>query len=172
MHAGTRLHATLLIALTVSPLPVSADALAWVSAQIAKRHDVTQMSVADAKAALQAAPEGWLVLDVREPDEYAVSHLPGAVRVEPGLTAEAFMAQYSDQLDGKDLLLYCSVGQRSSSLADRIAPVMGGNDGRRIVNLEGGIFRWHGEHGPLVNDQGPADVVHPYNRAWGLLRQR
>lgn len=172
MHAASRHGAALLLTLAVLPLPVSADALAWVSAQIAKRHDVTQMSVADAKAALRVAPEAWLVLDVRELDEFAVSHLPGAVRVEPGLTAEAFMAQYSHQLEGKDLLLYCSVGQRSSTLADRIASVVDGDDGRRIVNLEGGVFRWHGARGPLVNDQGPVDVVHPYNRAWGLLRQR
>ena len=140
------MRTALLIGLAVSPFAAQADALAWVEARIAKRHAVAQLSVADAQAALRAVPGDWLVLDVRESEEFAVD------------------------IAGKHVLLYCSVGQRSSSLADRVTDVVESAGGQGVANLQGGIFRWQGEGGPLVNADGPTDAVHPYNRFWGLLR--
>ena len=164
------MRTALLIGLAVSPFAAQADALAWVEARIAKRHAVAQLSVADAQAALRAVPGDWLVLDVRESEECAVSRLPGAVRVAPQLSAKEFAARFADDIAGKHVLLYCSVGQRSSSLADRVTDVVESAGGQGVANLQGGIFRWQGEGGPLVNADGPTDAVHPYNRFWGLLR--
>lgn len=151
-------------------MTAQADALAWVEARVAKRHAVTQLTVAKARTALREAPEEWLVLDVRQSEEFAVSHLPGAVRVDPDISIEQFKSRFADRLSERRVLLYCSVGQRSSALADRITAVVESADGLGVANLQGGIFRWQGEGGPLVNADGPTDTVHPYNWFWGQLR--
>ena len=159
-----------LLVMLAAPLSAHADMLAWVETKVAKRYAVRQLPVAEARAALHAQPENWLVLDVREAEEFSVSHLPGAVHVAPDTTAEEFADQFSDDMTGRRVLLYCSVGQRSSKLADRIAATVEAAGGQGVANLRGGIFRWHGEHGPLVNADGPTDEVHPYNWFWGWLR--
>ena len=63
-----------------------------------------------------------VVFDVRLPEEYAVSHLNGAINVDPGLTASTFLTRYADNLKGKTAVFYCSVGVRSSKLAQRVTP--------------------------------------------------
>ena len=113
-----------------------------------------------------------VVFDVRLPEEYAVSHLNGAINVDPGLTASTFLTRYADNLKGKTAVFYCSVGVRSSKLAQRVTPglkVAGVTD---IVNLTGGIFYWHGESRPLVDAKGPTDLVHGYDASWGKLVKR
>jgi rhodanese-related sulfurtransferase len=155
-----------------TPAAASADSLGRLEWLIDKRFDVPQMTVAEAQAALRESPQNWLVLDVREAGEYAVSRLPSAVRVPPDADADAFMRAVGDSVNGMQLLFYCSVGQRSSKLADRVQEDVTAAGGLGVANLRGGIFRWHSEHGPLVNAEGPVDRIHPYNAIWGRLMPR
>ena len=102
------------------------------------------------------------LLDVREPDEFAVSHLPGAQRIDPdarGPVLEDLAAT------NQPLVLYCSVGYRSSALARRLLKA-GRTD---VFNLEGSIFQWANEGRPLVGGNGAATQIHPYGRRWRLL---
>jgi rhodanese-related sulfurtransferase len=56
------------------------------------------------------------LLDVRTPAEYAVSHLPGAQRIDP----DARITQTLDQFPpDRPIVTYCSVGYRSAELAQR-----------------------------------------------------
>lgn len=105
------------------------------------------------------------LIDVREPAEYAVSHLPGAIRVAPDATAE----QVTSRVDpARPIVVYCSVGYRSSILAKRL--VAAGT--KQTMNLEGSIFKWANEDRPLVRDGGPTRSVHPYNGTFGrMLRE-
>ncbi len=105
------------------------------------------------------------LLDVREPDEYAVSHLAGAIQVSPDATAK----QLAGKIDfSRPVVLYCSVGYRSSVLARRLA-VAGVKE---TMNLEGSIFKWANEGRPMVSDSGATDKAHPYNRKFGrMLRE-
>jgi len=114
---------------------------------------------------LNALPEDTLIFDVREPDEFAVSHIQGAVQVSPDISPDAFMARFGDAIEGKTAVFYCSVGRRSSRLIDRLDSVFKEED-TTAYNLEGSIFRWHNEYAPLVNDTGETDKVHPYNWIW------
>ena len=113
-----------------------------------------------------------VVFDVRLPEEYAVSHLDGAINVDPGLTAAAFLTQHAEKLKGKTAVFYCSVGVRSSKLAQRVTPGLKAAGATGIVNLSGGIFYWHGESRPLVDAKGPTDLVHGYDASWGKLVKR
>ncbi len=128
-------------------------------------------------AALQKALTGpdknnYLVLDVREKDEYAVSHIPGARRVDPGIWHGPFMNRFGKLAKGKTVIFYCSVGERSSKLAKYVQDALKKNGTSKIYNLRGGIFAWHNEKRPLVSGKGPTDLVHPYDSYWGQLLKR
>jgi rhodanese-related sulfurtransferase len=117
--------------------------------------------------------EGNVVLfDVRTPAEYQVSHLPGAVHVEPDMRSAAFLDRYADAANGKTVVFYCAVGVRSSRLAERVAEGLKARGAAAVDALAGGIFAWHGEGRALVDAMGPTDFVHPYDSSWGRLLAR
>lgn len=99
---------------------------------------------------------------MREPDEFAVSHLSGAIQVSPDATSD----QLINKIDfSKPIVVYCSIGYRSSALARRLAAA-----GAKVVkNLEGSIFKWGNEGRPMVSNSGATDKVHPYNRKFGRM---
>ncbi len=103
------------------------------------------------------------LLDAREPAEFEVSHLPGAIRVAPDATAKAILAMIEP---GRPVVVYCSVGYRSSRLAARL--MEGGRS--EVFNLEGSIFAWANEGRPLVTrDAKSAKWVHPFDAIYGKL---
>ena len=82
------------------------------------------------------------IIDVREPYEWAIGHIPGA-RLVP-------LAQISDEIQRLDkrreTILYCKVGARSRVAAQQLA-----NAGVADVrNLAGGILRWIDEVDPTM----------------------
>jgi len=121
-------------------------------------------------AALTARAPDALLFDVREADEFAVSHLAGARRLDPDMDAEDFIAEFGALIAGRDVVFYCSVGVRSARMAARLANALA--PAQSVWNLEGGIFAWHNAARPLRNAGGPTDFVHPYNRSWGRLVDR
>lgn len=112
-----------------------------------------------------------VLFDVRSPEEYGVSHLPGAVLVDPAMTRGAFLSTYGDKVKGKTPVFYCAVGVRSSKLTERIgaeALAVAGAVGQPVT-MAGGIFQWNWESRPLVDASGPTDQVHGYDAKWGRL---
>ena len=101
-----------------------------------------------------------ILLDARQPEEYAVSHLPGADHL-PTLVA---VQQSEVSLDAM-IVVYCSVGYRSARLAQQLQAA----GYSHVMNLKGSIFEWHNQGQPLVVDGKPTRAVHPYNRTWGML---
>ena len=116
-------------------------------------------SLAERLASSSSRP---VLLDARSPEEYAVSHLPGARRVDP--SADAYPAL--DTLAAKTpVVVYCSVGYRSAGVVQALQK----QGFSRVYNLEGSIFRWANEGRPVVRDGKPVSAVHPYNATWGRL---
>ena len=103
-----------------------------------------------------------VLLDVRTPEEWNVSRLPGARRVEPNASAESAAAGVSKETP---IVTYCAVGYRSGEMAERLRAA-GFTD---VRNLEGSIFQWANEHRPLVRNNERVSQVHPYNSFWGRL---
>lgn len=103
-----------------------------------------------------------VLLDVRTPAEWNVSHLPGARRIEPSASAETVAGGLPKETP---IVTYCAVGYRSGEMANRLRAA-GFTD---VRNLEGSIFQWANEHRPLVREQEPVSQVHPYNAFWGRL---
>ena len=103
-----------------------------------------------------------VLLDVRTPEEWNVSHLPGARRVDPNAPVETAAAGLSEETP---IVTYCAVGYRSAEMADRLRAAGFSN----VHNLEGSIFQWANEHRPLVHGNERVSLVHPYNAFWGRL---
>lgn len=139
------------------------------------RH-VTTDSLADWLGAAERGDRpAPLLLDARAPEEYAVSHLRGARQIDPDVPLGPD-APLPTALEGveKDapVVLYCSVGYRSSNLAAQLQAR--GFTG--VVNLEGSIFQWANEGREVVRGEGTdaeaARAVHPYSATWGKLLNR
>jgi rhodanese-related sulfurtransferase len=106
-----------------------------------------------------------VLLDVRKAEEYEVSSLPEAVHVHPSASAEEVQAMLAEKkLGGRPLVAYCSLGYRSSYLAQRIRGA-----GIECFNLEGSIFKWANEGRPVVRQAQVVHDVHLYNLIFGLL---
>ena len=103
-----------------------------------------------------------LLLDIRTPEEWNVSHLPGARRVEPKSSIEGVTVGISKETP---IVTYCAVGYRSAETAKRLKAAGFTN----VRNLEGSIFQWANERRPLVQGEQPVSRVHPYDTLWGRL---
>ena len=97
-----------------------------------------------------------VLLDVRTPAEWKVSHLPGARRVDPQADAQIAAGKIAKDAP---IVTYCAVGYRSGVMAQRLR-VAGYT---RVQNLEGSIFQWANQHRPLVRDGERVTRVHPYS---------
>lgn len=113
--------------------------------------------------------ENVVVFDVRKQTEYNVSHLKGAIRVDPGIKSADFIGRHADRLKGKTVVFYCSVGRRSSQLAARFSDLLESANARESYNLEGGLFHWRNEERPLMSHGQATTFIHPYNVFWGRL---
>lgn len=124
---------------------------------------VKQMSTADLASWLSDSKRAKpVLLDVRSPEEWKVSRLAGAKNTPPGTKPEEALAGVAKDAP---VVVYCSVGYRSSQLAEKLQKAGWTN----VVNLEGSIFQWANEGRPVVDDRGPAKQVHPYDATWGEL---
>lgn len=103
-----------------------------------------------------------VVLDARTEDEYAVSHLQGAVRIDPYKPSLRPLRGFSKDTA---IVVYSSVGYRGA----RVAGFLARQGYSQVYNLEGGQFRWANEGRPVFRQDRPTADVHPYNPTWGLL---
>ena len=155
-------------------------ALAWIGInsmqpELDKIHNEIQASFdrvehINAEEFLALDPQQIVVFDVREPEEYAISHLAGAVQIDPSIDADSFFDEYKGLLAGKTAVFYCSVGWRSSQLAQRVDEVLDDEGVVGSFNLMGGLFKWHNEARPLMSSAKQAtSSIHPYDSMWGKL---
>jgi rhodanese-related sulfurtransferase len=134
--------------------------LAWIQRDLPEVPQMSTQELAQRMAAGDGAAP--LLIDVRTREEYEVSHLPGAVWAETPSEIAAALRTASDQ---QTVVLYCSVGVRSSKAAAKLV-----RSGRaNIFNLQGSIFWWANEGRPLIANDHAVNVVHPYNEHWGVL---
>lgn len=149
----------------LSTLPVIETAIAVAYS------DVTHITSQEFAALHSERAEDLVVLDVREADEYQVSRIDGAIRVDPSAGAGDVLSAAGD-IGDRRVILYCSVGARSSAMARRIGGQLLAGGARSVANLRGGIFRWHNERRELVDADGPTPWVHRFDRYWGQLLTR
>ena len=113
--------------------------------------------------------EDVIVFDVRQKKEYKVSHLKGAIQLDPDTSADDFFKQHADKLKGKVAVFYCSVGQRSSRMLSKLKNRLPEVGVDQAFNLEGGAFKWSNDNIEFVRNGEATKDVHPYNAYWGRL---
>lgn len=89
--------------------------------------------------AAQNTLETSLILDVREPAEYAAGHLPGAFNIPRGVL-EFKIGSHPDFQDKQDahIIVYCQSGGRSALAAE----VLGKIGFNNVVSMAGGFKAW------------------------------
>jgi rhodanese-related sulfurtransferase len=80
-----------------------------------------------------AALDDAYVLDVREPEEYAEGHVPGAVLMPMG----SVPARYEELPQGETVYVVCAVGGRSMQVARYLDQA-----GYDVRNVAGGTRDW------------------------------
>ena len=93
---------------------------------------------AEEAKAIMDSEKGYIILDVREQDEYDAGHIPGAILIP----YDEIMEKAEGILTDKDqlILVYCRSGRRSKIAADDLVKLGYTN----IVEF-GGIISWPGQ---------------------------
>lgn len=97
--------------------------------------NVYEQITPDEAKALMDSEEGYIILDVRTPEEFAAGHIVGAILIpdyEIGEKAESILTD-KEQL----ILVYCRSGRRSKNAANELATL-----GYTNIKEFGGINDW------------------------------
>jgi rhodanese-related sulfurtransferase len=127
------------------------------------------IDAAEAQALLRAGEA--LLIDVREPDEFAAAHIPQAISMPLG-QVDGLLGR-ADLPAGRTLIFQCLKGGRGGQ-ACAIASQAGHSAGRSVRNLAGGIEGWQAAGLPVVGGgrgtSGPAiPIMRQVQMIVGLL---
>ena len=96
-----------------------------------------QISMEDAKVIMDEE-KGYIILDVRTPDEFAEKHIPNAINIPNETIGTEEIAELPDK--EQKILVYCRSGNRSKQAAEKLVKLGYTN----VVEI-GGINDWTGE---------------------------
>ena len=137
---------------------------AWAVSVVRSRFpDVAQLAPGDMetwmRSSLRPPP---VLIDARSSEEFAVSHLPGAIHLD----VEAATERQIRELDeARPHVVYCSAGYRACRLARRLREA----GIKEVYNLEGGIFAWANEGHSVQRGAETVSEVHPYHSLFSRL---
>lgn len=89
--------------------------------------------------------QGAILVDIREADEYAREHIPGARHVPLSKLDQAELAA-----DGQTIILHCRSGARTQNNSARLAAKA---NGRKVFMIAGGLDAWSRAGLPTVIDR-------------------
>ncbi|MCW5316801.1 molybdopterin-synthase adenylyltransferase MoeB [Nostoc sp. KVJ3] len=105
-----------------------------------------EMTVKDLKELLDSGAKDFVLLDVRNPNEYDIAKIPGSVLVPlPDIENGNGVAKVKEILNGHRLIAHCKMGGRSAKALAILkeAGIVG-------TNVKGGITAWSREIDPSV----------------------
>ena len=92
----------------------------------------------DEAVKMMAEETGYIILDVRRPDEFAAGHIPGAINVANETIGKNEIPELPDK--NQLIMVYCRSGRRSKEASEKLVKLGYTN----IVEF-GGILDWKGE---------------------------
>lgn len=151
-----------LVVCVVAAMVAAQPRVAWegLQATLEARHPDVPWVTADALSQWLTDTPPPLLLDARAEAEFRVSHLEGAVRVDP---ERPDVARLPRPARGRRVVVYCSVGWRSGD----VAAILRGAGWTEVYNLRGGLFAWANAGRAVVGEGAPR--VHPFDATWGRL---
>jgi adenylyltransferase/sulfurtransferase len=108
--------------------------------------EIQEMTVKDLKELLDSGAKDFVLLDVRNPNEYEIAKIPGSVLVPlPEIENGDGVAKVKEILNGHHLIAHCKMGGRSAKALAILkeAGIVG-------TNVKGGITAWSREIDPSV----------------------
>jgi rhodanese-related sulfurtransferase len=94
-----------------------------------------------------SVPEGVLLLDVRENEEWAAGHAEGALHIPMSEFVGRFGELTERAAENERVYVVCRVGGRSAQVAQYLL-----QQGLDAVNVDGGMQAWESAGRPLVAD--------------------
>lgn len=115
---------------------------------MAAKARIQEISVTEADLAIQEAD---VLIDVREADEFAAGHLPGAIHASRGMLE--FKLSNHPELSARDLkiVLYCKTSGRAALAACALHDM----GYLQVKSISGGFDAWAGAGKPVVKPSLP-----------------
>ncbi|MEM1293126.1 MAG: molybdopterin-synthase adenylyltransferase MoeB [Cyanobacteria bacterium P01_H01_bin.162] len=116
------------------------------AAEEAEKSAVPEMTVKELKALLDTKGDEVLLLDVRNPHEWEIAQIPGAVLVPlPDIEDGEGVEKVKSLLNGHELVVHCRSGVRSAKALGILK-----ESGIEGTNVAGGILAWSEDVDPSV----------------------
>ena len=111
------------------------------AAEAQQKATMDEMSVTDLKQLLDSDSSDYVLLDVRDPNEYEIAQIPGSVliplsEIESGVGVE----KVRELVNGHKLIAHCKMGGRSAKALSILKDA-----GIEGTNVTGGILAWSRE---------------------------
>ncbi|MFN9174417.1 MAG: molybdopterin-synthase adenylyltransferase MoeB [Synechocystis sp.] len=116
------------------------------AAEAADASAVAEMTVVELKSLIDSDAQDFVLIDVRNPNEYDIARIPGAVLVPlPDIEAGPGIEKVRELVNGSRLIAHCKMGGRSAKALNILkeAGILG-------INVKGGINAWSEEVDPSV----------------------
>jgi adenylyltransferase/sulfurtransferase len=104
----------------------------------ADSYEITPIEVAD----WLKRDDAPFLLDVREPNEWDIGHLAGAMRI----SVNELQGRMNELDTAREMVVYCRSGVRSGRAVDMLRAA----GFRKVKNMTGGILRWSDEVDPSI----------------------
>ncbi|AFZ35573.1 UBA/THIF-type NAD/FAD binding protein [Stanieria cyanosphaera PCC 7437] len=111
------------------------------AAEAQQQQTISEMTVQELKQLLDSNADDFVLIDVRNPNEYQIAKIPGSVLVPlPEIEDGAGVEKIKQLVNGHRLIAHCKLGGRSAKALNILKQV-----GIEGTNVKGGIAAWSQE---------------------------
>jgi adenylyltransferase/sulfurtransferase len=111
------------------------------AAEEAEKSTMMEMTVSELKTLMDNGPQDFVLIDVRNPNEYEIARIPGSVLIPlPDIEEGKGIEQVRELLNGHRLIAHCKLGGRSAKALGILKEA-----GIEGINVKGGITAWSQE---------------------------
>lgn len=109
--------------------------------EAAAQQNMTEMTVVELKALLDSNANDYILIDVRNPNEYQIAKIPNSVLIPlPDIENGAAIPKIKELVNGYRLIAHCKMGGRSAKALAILKDA-----GIEGINVKGGISAWSRE---------------------------
>lgn len=109
--------------------------------EAAEQQKMTEMTVVELKALLDSNANDYILIDVRNPNEYQIAKIPNSVLIPlPDIENGAAIPKIKELVNGYRLIAHCKMGGRSAKALAILKDA-----GIEGINVKGGISAWSRE---------------------------
>ncbi|MEG5025781.1 molybdopterin-synthase adenylyltransferase MoeB [Microcoleus sp. AT8-B1] len=114
--------------------------------EASQQTQIPEMTVTELKELIDSGAKDFVLLDVRNPNEYQICQIPGSVLVPlPDIEHGQGVEKVKELLNGHRLIAHCKMGGRSAKALGILKEA-----GIEGINVKGGITAWSQEVDPSV----------------------